>query len=62
MGIAMAIKEEFARHGISIKSKEMLDLTETYNYGDTLQVLRRNVQIVLHQTAGYFRGLAEKIT
>lgn len=61
MGTAMAIKEELESLGISTQSSRMYDLTKSYDYGSSLPVLRRNVQIVLHQVAGYYRGLAERL-
>ena len=57
MGTMMAIKKEFARRGISIEDEEMLGLLEKYNYGDDVETLRENLQIVLHQISGYLRGL-----
>ncbi len=35
----------------------MLDLTSQYDDGDDVETLRENLQIVIHQAAGYFRGL-----
>ncbi len=39
----------------------MLDLTESFNYGDSISVLRRNTQIVLQQVSGYLRAQAGQI-
>lgn len=56
MGTAVAIKETFSEHGISTKSQAMLDLCEEYDYGDDIETLKENLQIVLHQVAGYYRS------
>lgn len=55
-GTAVAIREAFSEHGISIKSQSMSDLLEEYNYGDDIETLKENLQIVLQQVAGYYRS------
>ena len=62
MGTAMAIKEELERHGISTRSQQMLDLTTSFDTSAGRIVKERwRVQAVMHQTAAYFRGLAERM-
>lgn len=56
MGTAIAIKESFSRLGIDTDSSAMRSLCGEYDYGDNLQTLKQNLQIVLHQVAGYYRG------
>ena len=63
MGTAIAIKEEFEEHGISTESGCMRHLLEEFDsrYECDLSELRRILQIALHQVAGYYRGLAERL-
>lgn len=56
MGTSMAIKEAFYNHGIDTDSHSMLRLCEEYDYGDDIDTLKGNIQIVLHQIAGYYRS------
>ncbi|MBU0717854.1 MAG: hypothetical protein KJ749_06355 [Planctomycetes bacterium] len=60
-GMMMAINREFSKHEISIQSGRMLSLTSQYDYGDDIDSICENVQVVLHQAVGYFRGLESDI-
>jgi hypothetical protein len=63
MGTAIAIKEEFEDYGISTESSRMRRLLEELDtrYDCDLPELRSILQIALHQVAGYYRGLAERL-
>ncbi len=61
MGTAMAIKEEFSRNGVDASSERMESLLSKYNFGDDVETLRQNLQIVLNQTAAFYRGLMHRL-
>lgn len=54
MGTALALKQEFEQHGISIDNSYLAN-------ADSPDLTVDQIVMILHQCHGYFRGLAERV-